>query len=143
MDKDIFHPRFGSELGHGDELILVRMDSAIRDQADEMESARFGFFQSLFENFVFCEAAIGNGFVDAREILVNDATRAEIEVTYLGISHLSLGEADIHTGSGEEAVGILGKDFVGERSVRENDSITVFDSGFFAAWVGSPTVTND
>lgn len=39
-------------------------------------------FRGLFENFVLGECALGDGFVDTCEILINDAPRPEIEVAY-------------------------------------------------------------
>ncbi len=44
--------------------------------------------------------------VDARELLVHDPTRADVEVTDLGIAHLALRQADVEFGGVDPRVRI-------------------------------------
>ncbi len=48
----------------------------------------------LVEHLVVRERAIGDGLVDARQVLHDDAARAQVHVTYFGIAHLPARQAD-------------------------------------------------
>ena len=64
------------------------MDAAIGDEADEVESSGFRFFECAFEDVILCDRAFGDGFVDAGEVLIDDAPGSEVEVADLGVPHL-------------------------------------------------------
>lgn len=43
-----------------------------------MEAGGFRFGEGFFKDFVFCDGAFCDGFVDAGEVLVDDAAGAEV-----------------------------------------------------------------
>ena len=108
-----------------------------------MEAAGFCFFESFFEGVYLRDGVLGDGLIDAGEVLIDDTTGAKIEVADLGIAHLAFGEADIHAGCGKEGTRIFGKRFVGERGVAEEHGVAIFFSGFFSAGVGAPAIADD
>ena len=55
----------------------------------------FGVFESSDDLRIGLEGAVGYGAVDLDEILVYDAAGADVEMAYLGVAHLPVGQADI------------------------------------------------
>ncbi len=91
------HPGFGNDPGEGSDLVLVRMHAAGRQQPHQMCGAP-GPLQPGDKLAQFRhprQLARGNRRIDARQILHDEATRPEIGVSDLGISHLAVGEPDI------------------------------------------------
>ena len=48
----------------------------------------------LPQRLVLEEAAVGDGLVDAHQVLLDDRARAEVQVADLGVAHLAVGQAD-------------------------------------------------
>src|SRR5690349_21074180 len=87
--------------------------------------------------------AVGNRRVNSREILVNDATGAEIKMTYLRIAHLSLRQTNVRAAGAQFAARIIAIKLVVEWSAREQRGVSVFFRFHFSAGIDSPAVTND
>ena len=132
-----------SEADHRDELILMAVDAAVGNKSDEVESAGLPFFESGGEDRVLCERAFGDGFVDARKVLIHDAAGAEIQVTDFRVAHLSIGQADIETRGAEEALGVGGEHFIVKRGVGEESGVAILLGGGLTARVDAPSVAND
>src|SRR5208282_2878024 len=66
----------------GVEMFLVGMDAAVGEEAPEMERAvaDLEVGEEAGQGGIGGEAAVGDGLVDSREFLVDDAARAEIEM---------------------------------------------------------------
>ena len=69
------------------------------------------------------ETAINNGSIDAREILINEATSADIHVPDFGISHLSVWQSDVQTMRVHERMRIGREQLAPVRTVRLRDRI--------------------
>jgi hypothetical protein len=54
-----------------------------------MQTVTTSFREGSLQNTVRLYFPIGDCLIDAREILINDAARTEIEMTHLGIAHLA------------------------------------------------------
>ncbi|MNS83772.1 hypothetical protein D3C72_1175740 [compost metagenome] len=81
---------------HEREHVLDRaVHAAVRDQPEEVEifAGGLGVDHDLGEDFILEEAAVTDGHVDARELLVHDAPGAHVHVADLGVAHLPLGQA--------------------------------------------------
>jgi hypothetical protein len=104
------HPRrhagIGEELGQRRGLILVRMHTARRHQAEQMTGAAavFEFFDQFHKGRCAIDLAFGDRVVDARQVLHHHASGADIEMPDLGIAHLAVGQADLLAGGAQEAV---------------------------------------
>ena len=138
-----FTPACLREFHHGDELVLMAVDAAVGNQADEMQARGFRFFQGVAEHRIGGQRAFFDRLVDAGEILIDDAARAEIEVADFGIAHLPGRQADIQAGGAEEAFRVLFQHHVMERRVGEQHGVAVFDCGFFSSGIHTPAVAND
>ena len=68
------------------------------------------------ENFlkarVTVESAILNGEIDAGEFLIDDATCAEIEMSYFRIPHLAFGQADLESARLEPGLRVGGIELI-------------------------------
>ena len=69
------------------------------------------------------EFAAGDQRVDARDVHVNDAARAHIEVAHFAIAHLSFGQSDEGAGGVDQRVRKIGEQAVVIRFAREGDGV--------------------
>ncbi len=58
------------------------------------DAALAGRAEGLLEHGIGEEVAVGDRLGDAGQILVDDATGADVQVAHLGVSHLALGQPD-------------------------------------------------
>ena len=75
----------GSQPRHRKEVFFMAMHAAGRKQPQQMHStpARDSGINGIAEGGVVVEVAVGHGLRDAREVLMDDATCAEIHVANL------------------------------------------------------------
>src|ERR1700730_10716573 len=77
-------------------MVLVTMAAAIRKQPDEMEPGGFRSHKRLTDHRIGGPFSVENRFVDPGQVLVNDSSSTQIEMTNFGISHLALGQSNVH-----------------------------------------------
>src|SRR5437016_14541330 len=94
-------------------------------------------------NLVSIELAGGDGFVDSREVLENDAPGAEIQMADFGIAHLAVGKSDIGAARAKFAARIIAIKLILKRRVREERGVAIFFCLAFAARINAPAVAND
>ncbi len=103
--------------GHADESVemaLVRVNSAVREQADEVKRSSLLRSEVVGANqrWVGVKRAVEDGGVDARHVHPHDAACAEVEMAYFGVPHLPVGEPDKMFAGAEQRVGIVAKERV-------------------------------
>ena len=100
MDEESRHALAMSEGREGDQVTVVGMDAARADEADDVERpARCpGAFARCEERRSRVEGPIGDGGVDAGQVLEHRAPGAEVQVAHLGVAHLALRQADVAFG---------------------------------------------
>src|SRR5438552_15860960 len=108
-----------------------------------MESMPAGVGESFLRDFVSLELAVGNGFVDASEVLRNDPAPAQIEMADLGIAHLAFGKSDIGAARAQSAPGIIAIELIVKRGLGEERGVAVFLCLRFAAGIDAPAVANN
>jgi hypothetical protein len=64
-----------------------------------VEAVALGRSDNFLEDGITAESAVLNGEIDAGEFLIDDAACSEVEMSYFGISHLALGQADLESAS--------------------------------------------
>ena len=95
VNHDIRNPcglRCGCE---GNEMLVMTMNTTIGDQSKKMKPMATSALEGLLHDRIASEFALSDGFVDPSKVLINDASRPEIEMANLRVSHLSLGQSDI------------------------------------------------
>ena len=144
VDEDVGHARVVRGFDERDEVILVAVHAAIGDEAEQMEARAFApCAKACLEHRVAGEVAFGHRFIDAREILVNDAAGAEIEVADFGVAHLAFRQADVEAAGAEGGVRVRGVEAIVERRVGEQRGVAVFHGMFAAAGIDAPAIAND
>ena len=109
MDADGLHAALG---GHGHESLAVALHGVHAAGAHETHEVKGlvgsgAIVHSLDEDLVLLEGTVLDGVVDTRELLEDDAAGADVEVTDLGVAHLTVGQADVLAGSTEGGMRIV------------------------------------
>ena len=81
-----------THLNEFEEMVERRVYATVRSQTHEVQllSGLLSIFVSLFYLRVLRDGAVGTCAVNLYEILVNDASRTDVEVTNLRVTHLSV-----------------------------------------------------
>ncbi len=72
------------------------------------------------------EVTVTDLFGDASQLLVDHATGTDVDVTNFGVPHLTVRQAYIHAGSGDQSIGIVGTQGVEIRSLGRSDGVEFF-----------------
>src|SRR5579864_308144 len=118
---------------------LLRMHSSVRNQPKQVKPALSGarMFHRLEQHRMREEFAILDHQIDARDVHVHNASRADVKMPDLAISHLPFGQSDESAAGMKQGVGVLAKQAVVRRFTRQRDGIGF---GFGAI---SPAIEND
>ena len=113
------------------------------DQTAEVQTAIavLGALHDLLDDLIAAELALLDGLVDPDNVLPDNATRADVEVSDLGVAHKALRQTD-GQGRGLElgvASGALGE-LVHDRSVGSGDGIALLGRGLRG---DTPAVNHD
>lgn len=98
-----------SQLDHGQDVLVVAVHAARRQQAHDMHrlAGRYGLIDGGGQHRVGEEVAVGDRFVQPGQILVHDAAGAQVDVADFRVAHLPIGQADIQPGSGDQRMRLL------------------------------------
>jgi hypothetical protein len=124
MNERAADARARRRLDEGVEVFLVAVDAAGRQKAYEVDSAlRLRFREGVPKHFVRRERSVRYGKVDARQILVDDAPRAEVQMPHLAVPHLSRRETHDLATRGEGRLGVAGRERVHDGRPRERHGV--------------------
>ena len=86
----------GGHADEGFEMTLVGVDSAVGEEADEVEGSSLlgGEVVGAYEGGVGVEGAVEDRGVDAGHVHADDAAGAKVEMADFAVAHLAVGEAD-------------------------------------------------
>lgn len=114
MDDDLLQTAHFRELEHRFDVRDVAVNAAIGEQPENMQRAvRFlDVLHRMVQRDIIEENPVIDGFGDAGELLIDDASGADIEVTDLGVAHLTLRQPDGQTACGKANVRIFGENRV-------------------------------
>ena len=114
------------------------MYATVGGQAHEVDvfTVLLGVREGRDDFLVLQDAAVGTGAVDLHQVLVNDASGADIEVSHFRVTHLSVGQPHVLAAGLELRVRIVGQQAVPVRSGGYIDYIV------FLAVANAPTVQN-
>ena len=74
-------------------------------------------------SYYVIETAVPDRLVDAGDALVDHPPGAQAHVADLGVAHLSLGQADVQAGAGDQRVGRLAPEPVPHRGAGGGDGV--------------------
>src|SRR5689334_11741532 len=89
------------------------------------------------QHFIGKELAILDHHINLGDVHVNDATGADIQMTYFAVAHLTGWQSDIAPAGVHQRAGILAQQFVVNRLARQRDAIAL------SLGTKSPAVEND
>ena len=90
-------------------MVEGRVYTTVRGQSHEVEflASLFGITESRFDFCVFENATVFASTVDLYEVLIHHATCADVQVTYFGVTHLSIRQTHVFATGLELAVRVL------------------------------------
>ena len=137
--RPVGHPVALGQLEQREEVIDVRVDAALRDEAEQVHVAAPlpRPLERPDERRVLEDRAVPDGQVDPHQILEQDAARADREVADLGVAHLPGGQADCLTRGGEARVRVRRPEIVEDRRRGQLDGVPG------AGWSEAPAVEDD
>ena len=119
------------------------VNTAIRDESDQVEAVAMRGLENFLKDRVTVESAILNGEIDAGELLIDDATCAEIEMSYFGIPHLAFGQADLESARLESGLGVGGVELIMHWGRGQKGGISLEGGALSACRIDPPAVTNE
>ena len=103
----------------------VRMHAAVADQADQVQLASAAALHGFEKQRLAEKFAAGDELIDARDVHLHDAARADIQVAHFAIAHLSFGQSDEGTGGMDQRVGKFLEQAVVVGLAREGDGVAL------------------
>ena len=97
MQIDVLGATLGGQRGHGENVILMAVHAARREQAEQVHGTAGGDggIDGCGQHGVAGQLVVLDGLGDAREVLIDDAPGAEVHVADFGVAHLAVGQPDI------------------------------------------------
>ena len=104
------------------------MHAAVRQKSEDVQRGIFTehVVDCFVQGSISAKNAVFDGFGNARQFLIDDAARTDIQVSDLGVSHLPFGKTNRKAARPEADMRISFKYFVEIRRVRRLDCISVF-----------------
>ena len=138
VDVSFAYAVFLTNLDEFEEVVERRVYAAVAGQAHQVDAlaSLLGVFVGADDFWVFQNAAVCAGAVDFHQILIDDATGTDVQVTHLAVTHLSIGQTYILTTCQKLAVRISCVNLVKVRSWSVEDDIP------FAVSANAPAVEN-
>ena len=116
-------------------MVEGRVDTAVGAEAEEMEllAGLLHIVVGGLDLGVLEKGMLAAGDVDLDEVLIDDAAGAEVHVSYLGVAHLSVGQADVFAAGLEMGHGIFCAEAVDEGRALRVDCIGLVVATFSPA----------
>src|SRR5580765_7779620 len=111
----------GRELEQRAHVVEVRVDTAARDEAEQMRA--LAALEGCLQHGVLEEGAVLDRLVHAHEVLEEDAARPDREVADLRVAHLPGRQPDSLAGREQRRVRVLAPETVEVRRVGQLDSV--------------------
>ncbi len=108
-----------------EKMLHVRVHAAVADQAHQMQLTRAAALHRFEQQRLAEKFAAGDELIDARDVHLHDAARADIHVAHFAIAHLPFGQADGRTGGVNQRVGKFLEQAVVIGLAREGDGVAL------------------
>jgi len=115
------------QVEQGADVINMRVYAAVRHEAEDMQSRikPLALIHSMQECLVLEERAVLNCLGNAGQFLVDDAASADVGVANLRVTHLTVGQTNIHAGRTDQGVGMCGEYLVEHRLLCHCDGVAL------------------
>ena len=109
------------------QVVERRVNASRRGETHEVQalSRRLCIFVSRADFWIVKNAVVGTSTVYLHQVLVDDTSGADVEMTDFGVAHLAVGQADILARSEQLRMGIVGIEAVDERRGRVVDGVAL------------------
>ena len=89
----------GCDIAQVEQVLQARVHTTVRGQAHEVNllTTLFRIREDCLDLRIVQNTAVLAGTVDLHQVLINDTTGTDIEVTYFGVTHLSVRQTDVLT----------------------------------------------
>ena len=96
VDVDLGHADLLGHVEQAEEVVDVRVHTAVGDQTEQVQAAvaLLGASEALDDVVDLVELALLDGLVDADDVLPHNTASANVQVADLTVAHESLGETD-------------------------------------------------
>ena len=103
------------------------MNTAIAGQTHQVNAlaVQLSVLVGIHNLRILQDAAVGTGTVNLHQVLIYDTTGTDIQVTYLRVTHLSVGQPHVLAASQQLTVGIVLLQIIHIRSRCIEDNITL------------------
>src|SRR4051794_23045596 len=108
-----------------------------------METMPPRFRERFLRTRIARKFAIGQGFVNPSEILINDPACAKIEMAYLRVPHLPVGQSDIAAAGAEFSTWVIAVKAVVKRRARQQGGVAILFALLPSARIDSPAVADN
>ena len=121
----LLHPPPPRELEQRAQVVDVRVDAAVRDEAEQVDvaAARARALERPDERRVLEERAVADRLVHAHQVLEEDPPGADRQVPDLGVAHLPRRQPDRLAGGLQRRVRVLAPEPVEHRRRRQLDGV--------------------
>jgi len=106
-------------------MLDVRVHATIAQQAQKMQLPFPPTLHGLLEQWHLLQLVIRDHQVDARDVHVHDAARADIQMADFTVAHLAFGQADGRSGRLNQGIRKFPQQFVVGWLAREGDGISL------------------
>ena len=139
MQIDLLCTTLGGQFNHGCDMVLVAVYATFGEQTHDVD--RFALACCRIDGLAQCgiieEVAVTNFFRNPGQFLVDNATSTNIDVTYFGVTHLTIRQTHIHAGCGDQGVGIVSTQGVQIRRLGTSNGVEFFFGAI------TPTIHDD
>ena len=99
-----------SDVAQGHQMILRTVNAAGAGQAHDVQGLAMvaGIGVCADDFWILHDGAVGNALVDFHQILIHHAAAADVQMSYLAVAHLAVGQTHVLTAGLERAVRIGG-----------------------------------
>jgi hypothetical protein len=96
MHKDALQAGLLGRAQNRIQVFLMRVNAAIGDQTDQMQGATrlAGVLEAGLDLFVVLERVVGHHAVNARNVHLHNAARANVQVAHFAVAHLPARQTD-------------------------------------------------
>jgi len=101
VQVDLVGTALERQFGHGDQVILMAMYAAVRQQAHEVHgfTGGDGFIDRRADGRVLEKLTLADRFGHTREVLIYHSSGAEVHVADFRVTHLAVRQAHVHAGT--------------------------------------------